>query len=56
MVSPCGICAGQSDTGNRFLPEFFDFPCQYHSAGTTYSYIVCGMNNRPVVGRSSGTA
>jgi hypothetical protein len=29
-VSPCGICGGQSGTGNSFL-QYLSFPCHFHS-------------------------
>jgi hypothetical protein len=54
-VSPCGICGGQIGNATGFLSEFFSFPCQYNSTGPPYSYIIWGMNNRPVGGRSSET-
>jgi hypothetical protein len=37
-VNPCGICGGQSGTGQVFS-EFFGFPCKYHSTIASYSSI-----------------
>jgi hypothetical protein len=48
----CRICGGQS--GTRFLRVLRSF-CQHHSNGSAYSYIIWGMNSRPVGGRSSET-
>jgi hypothetical protein len=30
QVNPCGICGGQSGTGQVFT-EYLGFPCKYHS-------------------------
>jgi hypothetical protein len=41
---------------DSFFSKFFTFPlCQYHLTLTLYSYIIWGMNNRPVGGYSSET-
>ena len=32
-VGPCGICGGQSGTGQVSLRVLFGFPCQFHSTG-----------------------
>jgi hypothetical protein len=37
-VNPCGICGGQSGTGQVFS-EYFGFPCKYHSTIAPYSPI-----------------
>jgi hypothetical protein len=37
-VVPCGICGGQSGTGQVFS-EYFGFPCKYHSTIAPYSSI-----------------
>jgi hypothetical protein len=38
-VNPCGICGGQSVTGQVFS-EYFCFPCKYHSTIAPYSSII----------------
>jgi hypothetical protein len=42
LISPCGICSGQSGTGTVFSPTSSVFPCQYHSAGALHSHISSG--------------
>jgi hypothetical protein len=37
-VDPCGICGGQSGTGQVFS-EYFGFPCKYNSTIAPYSSI-----------------
>jgi hypothetical protein len=37
-VNPCGICGGQSGTG-QVLSEYFGFPCKYHSTIAPYSSV-----------------
>jgi hypothetical protein len=37
-VNPCGICGGQSGTGQVFS-EYFGFPCKYHYTIAPYSFI-----------------
>jgi hypothetical protein len=54
-VSPCGIFGGLSATKTDFSPSSLVFPCRYHFTGSLYSYIIQGVNNRPVGGRSSET-
>jgi hypothetical protein len=55
-VSPCGICCGQSGTGTCFFLSFsvFHLSVSLHR-GFLYSYIIWGMNIRPVSGCSSET-
>jgi len=44
-VTLSGICSCPSGTGTRFLPntkvfpQYFSFPCQYHSTNAPYSFI-----------------
>jgi hypothetical protein len=54
-VSPCGICGGQSHNGAAFPASYSVFPCQYHSTGAPYSYIIRRTNSRAVGGRSLET-
>jgi hypothetical protein len=54
-VFPCRICGGQSCTGIGIFPSSSVLPCQYHSTVAPYSYIIRGMNNRPVGVSSSET-
>jgi hypothetical protein len=37
-VNPCGICGGQSGTGQVFS-EYFGLSCQYHSTTAPYPSI-----------------
>jgi hypothetical protein len=55
-VNPCGICGRQSGIGTGFSAEFFGFPLSisFHR-GSTHPYIIWGMNNTPIGGRSSET-
>jgi hypothetical protein len=54
-VNPCGTCCGRSGTGRDFSLSYLVFRCQNHSTGGPYSYIIWGMNNRPIGGHSSET-
>jgi hypothetical protein len=53
LVSPCGICGGQSDTGKSLSSSSTVFTCQYHSTVAPHSYIICWMN-RPLVAAVQG--
>jgi hypothetical protein len=53
-VIPCGTCGGQSSIGTGFPSRSSVFSCRYNSSVALHIiYITCGMNNRPVRGRSS---
>jgi hypothetical protein len=53
-VSPCGVCGGQSGTGTGFSPVIrFFLSVSLHRGSLLY--FICGLNNRPVRGRSSET-
>jgi hypothetical protein len=54
-VSSCGICGGQWHWG-RFSSEFFGYtlPISFHHISPCW-FIIWGMNNMPVSGRSSET-
>jgi hypothetical protein len=43
------VCGGQSDTRTGFTPNSSFFPCQYHSTGPPYSYIIWGGGIGPLV-------
>jgi hypothetical protein len=49
-----GFVVGKGALGQVFL-RVLQFSHQYHSTGASYSYILLGMNNRPVGGQSSET-
>jgi hypothetical protein len=42
LVSPGGICGGQSDTGTGMSPSSAIFPCQYHSTVALHTHISSG--------------
>jgi hypothetical protein len=51
-VNPCGICGGQSGTGQVFS-EYFVFPCKYHSTIAPYSSITAPWGVRSLWPRST---
>jgi len=39
-ASPCKICGEKSGTGTDLSPGTLEYPYQYHSTGSPYSYLI----------------